>query len=79
MHFVYILQSESNSDRYYTGYTQNIEKRILDHNQGKNLSTRKYRPWELKSFVAFPEKERAIKFERYLKTGSGRAMAIKHL
>ncbi len=79
MHYVYIIKSESNSNRYYTGYTTNVEKRVSDHNQGKNVSTKRHRPWILKSYVAFPDKQRAIAFEKYLKTGSGRAMAIKHL
>ena len=79
MYYVYIIQSELDSNRYYTGFTKNVERRIADHNSGKNKSTTSHRPWRLKSYVAFTNKERAYAFEKYLKTGSGRALATKHL
>ena len=79
MYYVYILQSESHPNKYYTGFTADVQHRLEEHNQGKGVTTKPHRPWKLKSYVAFPDKERAIAFEKYLKTGSGRAMAIKHL
>jgi len=41
--------------------------------------TSKYRPWQLKTYVAFSNEERAVAFEKYLKSGSGRAFAKKRL
>jgi len=79
MYYVYILRSEPNPNKYYTGYTRNVERRIAEHNVGKNKSTKPFRPWRLKSYVAFMDEDKAHAFERYLKTGSGRALAIKHL
>ncbi len=72
MHYVYILQSEVDSRRYYTGFTYDVVRRLREHNRGKNLSTKAYRPWKVKSYIAFMDKDRAHAFERYLKTGSGR-------
>ena len=77
MYYVYILQSEHNPKRYYTGFTRNVKKRVAEHSSGKNISTHLLRPWRLKSFVAFMDKDRAHAFERYLKTGSGRAFGLR--
>ena len=79
MYYVYIIKSEYYKDRYYTGYTKDVKRRLAEHNSGKDQYTKSYRPWQLKSYVAFTDKERALAFERYLKTGSGRVLAIKHL
>jgi putative endonuclease len=41
--------------------------------------TAKYKPWRLVSYVAFSDERKAIEFERYLKSASGRAFANKRL
>mgnify|MGYP001575397749 CR=1 FL=1 len=46
MHYVYLLKS-SRDGRWYTGYTNDLQKRILEHNQGKNFSTKNRRPFIL--------------------------------
>lgn len=79
MHYAYIINSVNHPDKYYTGYTTNPEQRLNDHNSGKATHTNKYRPWKLITYFAFEDKEKALKFEAYLKTGSGRAFAAKHL
>ena len=79
MKFVYILQSESAPDRFYVGLTDDEETRVRKHNSGGVSHTAKYVPWRLKSYVAFTDERRAAAFERYLKSGSGRAFAKKHL
>ncbi len=79
MKYVYILQSELASERYYTGITDNIKARLAKHNAGEVKHTSKYRPWRVKTYVAFSDEKRAIEFERYLKSGSGRAFVTKHL
>lgn len=78
MYYVYILISIKN-DQVYTGYTTDLQKRIKEHNSGKSVHTNKFRPWKVQTYIAFENKEQASNFERYLKTGSGIAFAIKHL
>jgi predicted GIY-YIG superfamily endonuclease len=77
--YVYIIQPLNDPDRFYTGYTENIETRLKDHNSGKDPHTAKYRPWRMKTSVAFENRQRALDFERYLKSPSGRAFAKKRL
>ena len=77
--YVYILQSETRPKRFYTGYTMDLESRIQEHNKGHMPSTKPYRPWRIKTAIAFTDENRARDFEQYLKTQSGRAFAKKHL
>ena len=70
--YVYILQSENNSDRYYTGFTENIEARLNAHNAGQNPHTAKHKPWRIKTSIAFTDKKRALDFEAYLKSVNDR-------
>ena len=79
MYYVYLLRSESDSARRYVGFTEDLKRRLADHNAGKNTSTAPFRPWRLMAYHAFAEKERALAFERYLKSGSGHAFARRHL
>ena len=79
MFYVYFLQSISYPDQIYTGYTTDIEQRIKNHNSGSTPHTAKYKPWRLHAYFAFEDKEIAYNFEKYLKTGSGRAFAKKKL
>ena len=78
-YYVYILQSENNPDRFYTGFTENLEARLKEHNSGKSPHTSEYRPWKMKTSVGFTDRQKALDFERYLKTASGRAFAKKRL
>ncbi|OHB55308.1 MAG: excinuclease ABC subunit C [Planctomycetes bacterium RBG_13_44_8b] len=78
-YYVYILQSDKNPERFYTGFTDNFESRLEIHNQGKCKHTFKYIPWKIKTAIAFTDKKKAIEFEGYLKTASGRAFAKKRL
>ena len=79
MHYVYLLESESAPNRRYTGYTNDLRQRVAEHNIGKNVSTAPFRPWQLRTYLAFSSKARALAFERYLKSGSGHAFAKKRL
>ena len=79
MKYVYILQSETDCDRYYTGITGDIEARIQKHNAGEVSHTSKYKPWRLKTYIAFTDEKQAFDFEKYLKSGSGRAFSKKRL
>jgi putative endonuclease len=77
--YVYLLQSESSPSHYYVGFTEDLTQRLGEHNDGKLPSTARFRPWHIKSAHSFREKYRALAFERYLKSGSGRAFAKKRL
>ena len=79
MKYVYILQSEQDAEHFYTGITNDLEARLSRHNSGEVVHTAKYRPWHIKSYVAFTDEMRALAFEKYLKSGSGRAFAKKRL
>ena len=77
--YVYILQSEKSTKHFYVGFTENLLDRLRVHNAGRVPHTVKFRPWRIKTAIAFIEHQRAIEFERYLKTASGRAFAKKRL
>jgi putative endonuclease len=77
--YVYILQSKTCPERYYVGLTDDLKDRLKRHNAGEMIHTSKWRPWRIKSAIAFNERQRAADFERYLKTASGRAFAKKRL
>jgi predicted GIY-YIG superfamily endonuclease len=79
MKYVYLLQSISHPNQRYVGYTADVQKRLTAHNAGQSPHTAKYRPWNLITYVAFCDESRAVEFERYLKSGSGRAFADKRL
>ena len=79
MKYVYILQSEAEPERHYVGVTDNLRIRLCAHNTGKISHTSKFRPWWLATYVAFTDEQRAIAFEKYMKSGSGRAFAKKRL
>ncbi len=74
-YYVYILQSVVATKRFYTGYTENLENRLKDHNSGKDPYTAEYKPWRIKTAIAFTDRNKAFEFERYLKSPSGRAFA----
>ena len=77
MQYVYILRC-ANGD-YYKGCTSNLDERLKLHQNGKVPSTCDNLPVELVFYAAFPNKSRAFEFEKYLKSGSGRAFTNKHL
>ena len=79
MTYVYILQSLADPERHYTGVTADLRSRLRKHNAGEVLHTSKYAPWMIVTYVAFQDKKRAMAFEKYLKSGSGRAFAKKRL
>jgi putative endonuclease len=77
-YYVYIIESISNPNQTYIGYTANLRNRLLKHNEGGSLHTSKYRPWRIKTAIMFNDKGKAIAFEKYLKNHSGRAFVSKH-
>jgi len=77
MKTVYILKSLKD-EGIYIGNTDNINDRLKRHNAGRVPSTKNRLPIKLICFVAFQDKQKAYDFERYLKTGSGRAFIERH-
>ena len=75
MYYVYILKC---NDGYYVGCTNDLKDRIYRHTNGHVPATKERRPIELKNYIAFNDKYKAFEFEKYLKSGSGRAFIKKH-
>ena len=67
MFFVYIIESVK-IGRYYIGQTEDLDKRLKMHNQGKNLSTKPYVPWQIKWWKEYTTRSEAIRIERKLKS-----------
>ncbi len=78
MFYAYILESK-NRDEFYTGYTSNLRKRLTEHNQKLNLSTKKYAPWKLIYYEACINVNDAKRREKWLKTTHGHRMIKRRL
>jgi putative endonuclease len=76
--FVYLIRS-SVTGQPYIGLTSNVQTRLAAHNAGQNRSTSRNKPWELVAAMEFATEPTAVRFERYLKSGSGWAFAKRHL
>jgi predicted GIY-YIG superfamily endonuclease len=76
---VYVLKNAENPPRYYTGLTADLRVRLDAHNAGRCPHTARYRPWAVDVLVKFADETRALKFEKYLKSGSGAEFARRHL
>jgi len=76
--FVYVLESIIDSDRHYTGLTADVVKRLRSHNDSRAIHTSKFAPWRLLVAIEFADTNCAARFEKFLKTGSGRAFARHH-
>ncbi len=79
MKYVYLLESISHPDQDYVGLTGDLRARMKKHNAGESPHTSKYKPWRLVTYLAFSDADRAVQFERYMKSHSGRAFAKKRL
>lgn len=77
-HYVYQLVSDSKPNSHYTGLTTNLSSRLKAHNSGQVPHTAKFRPWRIDVVTAFRDRTKAVAFEDYLKSHSGRAFAKKH-
>jgi len=75
---VYVMKNTDDSPRFYVGLTSDVNARLEDHNAGRCPHTAAHRPWHLHVVLEFPDQPTAIRFERYLKSGSGRAFAKRH-
>lgn len=79
MFYVYLIQSIHFPEERYIGHTDNLQERLETHNSGGSMYTKAHRPWKLVYFCWFENKYKAAAFEKYLKSGSGRAFANKRL
>lgn len=70
-YFTYVLKSEKDG-KLYTGYTQNLKKRLVQHNSGLNKSTKGRGPFQIIYFEACLSEELAVKREKQLKSGHGK-------
>lgn len=75
--YVYLLKL-SNGD-FYVGRSDNLKRRLSEHQRGEDATTSKFLPVKLVTYLAFANKTNAVKFEKYLKTGSGFAFRNRHL
>ena len=76
--FVYLMRSVV-TGQPYVGLTSGVQTRLAAHNAGQNRSTARGKPWQLVVVVEFSTEVSAVRFERYLKTGSGWAFTRRHL
>jgi predicted GIY-YIG superfamily endonuclease len=79
MPYVYLLQSIRFPDQRYVGLTHDFRHRLQEHNSGESPHTSRYRPWKPIVVMRSEDERRAAEFEQYLKSGSGRAFAQRHL
>jgi len=78
MFYVYTLKSDSDNELYF-GYTTDLKKRLKEHNQGVNASTKRYGSWKLIYYEACLNEKDARRRERYLKTTQGGRMLKRRL
>jgi len=78
MHYIYIINSISLPDKFYVGYSLDVQARLKDHNSERSVHTKKDLPWKLFFYCAFENQLTALAFEKYLKSHSGRSFAKKH-
>ncbi|NBX65449.1 MAG: GIY-YIG nuclease family protein [Proteobacteria bacterium] len=79
MWYVYIIKSVNVANQEYVGASKDLKRRIQEHNEGKSTHTSKYGPWKLIWYCAFEDKHKALDFERYLRSHSGKAFSRKRL
>ena len=79
MFYTYCLQSKKDLKQLYFGYTNDLKRRLEEHNSGHNISTKPYRPWKLIYYEACLIESDARRREEYLKTTMGRRMFKRRL
>ena len=76
--YVYLIRSLAHPNQRFVGLTDDLKRRLSEHNAGKTRSTRHHRPWEIVVALYFANEVKARAFARYLKHGSGHAFAHRH-
>jgi putative endonuclease len=70
--FVYLLQSEVDQS-FYIGFSEDLQRRLEQHNAGLSTYTALKTPWKLVYFEQFDSKTEALKREKFLKRMRNRA------
>jgi len=78
MYYAYILKSIKQK-KFYTGHTDNLDRRLNEHNQEKNIYSRRYVPWEIVYKEEFGTEIESIKREKYFKSAAGRKWLKKYV
>jgi len=78
MFYVYFLKSIK-TDFRYVGYTSDLKKRFVEHNEGTNKSTKPFLPFRFDAYIAVKTEKIAKDLEKYFKTGSDIAFARKRI
>jgi len=78
MWFVYVLKSIE-TPFIYIGSTNDLNRRLLEHNEKLMISTKHYAPFEIEAYVAVKTEKKARELEKYFKTGSGKAVLKKRI
>ena len=73
-----MLRSGRDPSHHYVGITNDLQARLEWHNHGAGGHTQADRPWSLVVSMEFSTESDAVSFEKYLKSGSGRAFAKRH-
>ena len=79
MCFVYVLISRKNDKKFYIGMTEDLSRRLSEHNSGAGGYSKRYAPWHLRTYICLEDQAKAVAFEKYLKSGSGFAFLKKRL
>ncbi|OGY91856.1 MAG: hypothetical protein A3H70_00490 [Candidatus Komeilibacteria bacterium RIFCSPLOWO2_02_FULL_48_11] len=79
MWYVYALKSRIIKKWIYVGSTNNLRRRLIEHNSGLSLSVKPYLPVYLTTFIAVPTERQARRLEKYLKVGSGKIILKKRI
>ena len=79
MKYVCFIQNIPHPTQRHIGITNDLKARLNSHNEGQSPHASKFKPWKLVTYIAFLDESKALEFEKYLKSGSGRAFANKHL
>jgi putative endonuclease len=78
MRCVYLLRSLRDGSKRYVGLTDDLPRRLAEHNAGRSSHTAAHAPWKVVAAIYFADSGKAEAFERYLKNGSGHAFARRH-
>ena len=75
---VYIMRSVKEPDRQYIGRTADVASRLASHNAGESPQTARQAPWQVVVLVQFLDERRALEFEKFLKSASGRTFVRQY-
>jgi putative endonuclease len=79
MWYVYLIKSQGAKSFTYIGSTDNVDRRLSEHNSGAVQSTKAYVPYKLLAYVAVEEERQARRLEKYFKTGSDKTVLYKRI